>query len=82
VLVVAGEFKRGEPDKLEDGLLFRALRDFNYPKIAAIDLAIFDGLLGDLFPGIEMPRKIDPQLEDAVKKAVDESKLTPHPTFL
>lgn len=37
VLVVAGEFKRGEPDQPEGGLLFRALRDFNYPKIASID---------------------------------------------
>jgi len=82
VLVVAGEFKRGEPDKLEDGLLFRALRDFNYPKIAAIDLAIFDGLLGDLFPGIEMPRKVDPKLEDAVTKAVLESNMTANPTFM
>jgi len=34
VLVVAGEFKRSEPDKSENSLLMRALRDFNIPKIA------------------------------------------------
>lgn len=33
VLVVAGQFKRGEPDLPEDVLLMRALRDFNLPKI-------------------------------------------------
>ena len=34
VLVVAGTFKRAEPTIDEESLLFRALRDFNYPKIA------------------------------------------------
>ena len=33
VLVVAGSFKRMEPDLQEEALLMRALRDFNIPKI-------------------------------------------------
>jgi dynein heavy chain len=33
VLVVAGGFKRLEPDLAEEALLMRALRDFNIPKI-------------------------------------------------
>ena len=37
----------------------RALRDFNLPKIAFVDLDIFSGLLKDLFPGIDIPRKRD-----------------------
>lgn len=56
VLVVAGNFKRSEPDISENALLMRALRDFNIPKIAFQDLFIFHGLLGDLFPGIDIPR--------------------------
>ena len=36
VLVVAGGFKRQEPDLLEEALLMRALRDFNIPKIVRI----------------------------------------------
>ena len=35
----------------------RAFRDFNIPKIVAGDLDIFTGLLGDLFPSIDVPRK-------------------------
>jgi len=50
VLVVAGGFKRAEPELPELDLLMRALRDFNTPKIVADDLKIFMGLLGDLFP--------------------------------
>jgi len=52
-----GTFKRAELDVPEDSLLYRALRDFNLPKIIAADLPIFFGLLGDLFPGIDILRK-------------------------
>lgn len=33
VLVVAGSLKRAEPDIDEEGILMRALRDFNKPKV-------------------------------------------------
>ena len=59
VLVVAGVFKRNEITVSETALLMRALRDFNLPKIAYADLDIFFGLLGDLFPKIEIERKRD-----------------------
>ena len=44
----------------------RALRDFNIPKIVADDLGIFHGLLSDLFPGINPPRKVDEKLEEVI----------------
>ncbi|PHJ15457.1 dynein heavy chain family protein, partial [Cystoisospora suis] len=43
VLVVAGSFKRAEPELSEQGLLMRALRDTNIAKIVADDLKIFTG---------------------------------------
>lgn len=82
VLVVAGEFKRAEPDKSEASLLFRALRDFNYPKIASVDMDIFNGLLLDLFPGVNPPRKVNPELEKAIKKVSVDDGFTPNETFL
>jgi len=66
VLVVAGSFKRAEPDMQEEAILMRALRDFNTPKIVKVDDPIFFGLLGDLFPGIDPPRALDEELETAV----------------
>jgi hypothetical protein len=36
---------------VESDVLYRALRDFNIPKILAQDMVIFSGLLNDLFPG-------------------------------
>jgi len=82
VLVVAGGFKRAEPDLFEQSLLMRALRDFNIPKIVADDLEIFFGLLSDLFPGIEVPRKRDMRFEDIIQAAVEEQGLYPEPEFI
>ena len=82
VLRVAGGFKRAEPDIDEQLILMRALRDFNVPKIAQQDMVIFFGLLGDLFPGINPPRKVDMDLEDAVAVAIDELKLHPDEVFM
>ena len=48
----------------------RALRDFNTPKIITEDVTIFMGLIGDLFPALDVPRKRDPELEATVKKSV------------
>jgi dynein heavy chain len=82
VLVVAGSFKRAEPENSEDAILMRALRDFNLPKIAAEDLEVFMGLLGDLFPGIDPPRKRDMDFEHIIEKACDELKMHKDPNFI
>ena len=48
----------------------RALRDFNTPKIVTDDVTIFMGLIGNLFPALDVPRKRDQELESTVKKSV------------
>ena len=48
----------------------RALRDFNLPKINTEDVTIFMGLIGDLFPALNVPRKRDLEFEDWVKKSI------------
>jgi len=50
----------------------RALRDFNIPKIVADDLDVFHGLLGDLFPNINPPRKVDQELEATIKGVTED----------
>lgn len=81
VLVVAGGFKRAEPDLPEQHLLMRALRDFNTPKIVQADEEVFFGLLGDLFPAINPPRKVDESLETAVTETCNDLGLDPEPQF-
>jgi dynein heavy chain len=82
VLVVAGTFKRAEPNISEQAILMRALRDFNIPKITAADNDIFFGLLGDLFPGIIAVRKQNLEFEEKIIKTCIETKLFPEPEFI
>ena len=82
VLVVAGVFKRNESSVSEAALLMRALRDFNLPKIAFADLDIFFGLLGDLFPKVEIPRKRDMDFEKVIGQCVADAQLFPDEEFV
>eukprot|EP00913_Durusdinium_trenchii_P009864 g9260.t1 len=64
VLVVAGGFKRADPSLSEQAVLMRSLRDTNVAKIEGDDLRIFMALLKDLFPGIDVPRARDYEMEE------------------
>ncbi|KAF4517247.1 hypothetical protein B566_EDAN011631, partial [Ephemera danica] len=82
VLVVAGSLKRGDRERPEEQVLMRALRDFNIPKIVADDVPVFMGLIGDLFPALDVPRKRDPEFERAVKQAAADLHLQPEDGFI
>uniref|UniRef100_F7E137 Dynein axonemal heavy chain 17 n=1 Tax=Equus caballus TaxID=9796 RepID=F7E137_HORSE len=82
VLVVAGSLKRGDPSRAEDQVLMRALRDFNIPKIVTDDLPVFMGLIGDLFPALDVPRKRDLNFEKIIKQSVVELKLQAEDSFV
>ncbi|KAF0872636.1 DYH9 protein, partial [Crocuta crocuta] len=82
VLVVAGSLKRGDPDRPEDQVLMRSLRDFNIPKIVTDDVPVFMGLIGDLFPALDVPRRRDLDFEALVRKAVVELKLQAEDNFV
>eukprot|EP01028_Stygiella_incarcerata_P003513 TRINITY_DN1708_c0_g1_i1.p1 TRINITY_DN1708_c0_g1~~TRINITY_DN1708_c0_g1_i1.p1 ORF type:complete len:4499 (-),score=1316.34 TRINITY_DN1708_c0_g1_i1:2775-16271(-) len=70
VLVVAGSLRRAEPQFDEESILMRALRDFNLPKIVADDVEVFMGLMRDLFPGIDLPRKRDMKFEEVLNEVI------------
>jgi dynein heavy chain len=53
----AGSMKRVEPDLPEDVILQRAMRDLIKPKLIFADLPLFNALLSDLFPGVELAPK-------------------------
>ncbi|XP_026855443.2 LOW QUALITY PROTEIN: dynein heavy chain 9, axonemal [Electrophorus electricus] len=82
VLVVAGSLKRGDPGRPEDQVLMRALRDFNVPKIVTDDMPVFMGLIGDLFPALDVPRKRDLDFEQSVRRSVLDLKLQAEDNFV
>ena len=68
--MVAGSLKRSVRGRPEDQVLMRALRDFNIPKIVTDDMPVFMGLIGDLFPALDVPRKRDFDFEKFVKQSI------------
>ena len=60
----------------------RALRDFNIPKIVTDDVPIIMGLIGDLFPALNVPRKRDMEFEKQIKQAIMDQKLQPEENFI
>lgn len=82
VLVVAGSLKRGDPTRAEDQVLMRALRDFNIPKIVTDDLPVFMGLIGDLFPALDVPRKRDLNFEKVIFPSPTHTSIHPEKSAL
>jgi len=84
VLVIAGGLKRTDPDLEEDGVLMRALRDCNLPKLVSDDVEVFMGLVGDLFPGLSeaLPRKRDTEFENTVRDTCKEMRLQAEEMFI
>lgn len=60
----------------------RTLRDFNVPKIVTDDVPVFMGLIGDLFPALDVPRKRDQDFEKMVKQAALDLHLQPEENFV
>ncbi|NXH09440.1 DYH9 protein, partial [Bucco capensis] len=82
VLVVAGSLKRADPELPEEQVLMRSLRDFNIPRIVTDDVPVFLGLIGDLFPALDVPRKRDLNFESLVRQAVLDLRLQPEDNFV
>lgn len=55
VLVMAGALRRLDTSGLENTVLIRAMRDSNVPKFLEHDLPLFEGIVNDLFPGVNVP---------------------------
>ncbi|RZC39366.1 dynein heavy chain 6, axonemal, partial [Asbolus verrucosus] len=82
VLVMAGSLKRATPDRNEDVVLICALRDSNLPKFLAEDATLFQGILSDLFPGIELPEQDYGKFQDTIVEVMEEEVLQPEAAMI
>lgn len=58
VLVMAGSLRRSQPNLAEDVMLIRAMRDSNLPKFLSSDIELFQNIISDLFPGVDVPYQV------------------------
>lgn len=82
VITAAGNLKRVSPNENEEALLLRALQDVNVPKFLSHDLPLFDGILSDLFPGIQRPPFDYGPLLNSLKRTIEDLGLQAVPVFL
>lgn len=59
VLVMAGALRRKNASKPENEVLIKAMKDSNVPKFLEHDLPLFNGIIKDLFPEVDMKEDID-----------------------
>lgn len=82
VLVMAGELKRASPDVKEEITLMRAMRDSNIPKFVKEDVSLFEGIVSDLFPGVERSEQDHGELEEALLERIQAKGFQAVPYFV
>ncbi|KAL3158235.1 hypothetical protein ABBQ38_010487 [Trebouxia sp. C0009 RCD-2024] len=82
VLRAAGNLKRAFPDSGEDVLMLRAINDVNLPKFLDQDVPLFNGILSDLFPGVDLPSVDYDNLKAAIQDNSAKLGLQPLEAFV
>ena len=75
VLVMSGGQKRANPHLPENISLIRAMQEANVPRFLADDLPLFEGIIGDLYPNLEIPPVDYGALQTAIEDACMSSGL-------
>lgn len=55
MLRYAGRKKRTNPGMQDEEILLLSMNDMNLAKLTSVDLPLFQGIVSDLFPGVEVP---------------------------
>lgn len=59
----------------EEILILKSIRDVNLPKFLADDIPLFEGIIGDLFPNVDVPSVAYMSLQKLLKRVMREGNL-------
>ena len=82
VLKTLGVTKREHPKDSEISVVCRVLRDMNKTKLVDEDEPLFESLINDLFPNMEIVKNVNPQLFDTFEQKLDDENLIAHPPWM
>jgi dynein heavy chain len=83
LLVAGGNGKRKFGDMYpEDVIALRSFTDVNLPKFTTADLPLFKGIIGDLFPGVELPPSDSGKLLEIISNCSIRNGLQPAAPFM
>ena len=81
VLRAAGAVKLKFPDQDESVLMLISLKDVNLPKFLAPDVPLFNNILSDLFPGVELPEPDYDHMRASLTRAATRRTCNPRRCF-
>jgi dynein heavy chain len=81
-LTAAGHLKTANPSESEDWLIVRAICDCNLPRFVSADIPLFNGIVKDLFPSVEMRANERELLVSALHSRIAATNLQAVPNFV
>lgn len=70
LLVMAGELKRSDSKSSEEVVLIKAMLESNVPKFLEKDIYLFQSLVSDLFPCIEVEQSHNAKMRNAISSVL------------
>ncbi|GFR64149.1 dynein, axonemal, heavy chain 2 [Elysia marginata] len=79
LLRYAGKKKRANPHLSDEEILLLSMKDMNLAKLTSVDLPLFNGIMSDLFPGVETPTVDYSKIKTAIEEELKDQKLQVNP---